>query len=381
MIRMRDFMADAARCSWSVVLLAMQLTYACSEPQYVEPSRDAAAPTDCSLDHCEADEDLDAGDVGDARSAPKADAQTRESGTRDARVDGEKPGQVPRDAGSPREDAASVPSEAGAEASSAANALVGEYAMLARFFGGDSAGVGTFSEDIVSLASIRSGNDGKLTLTTHTCEHRSVIDPVVVAPIFSRVSWPEKLPQHVYQLNVEGNTFSTVGAPVLAGYEELSSTACPSGTTQSHPDRSWLPGGRCKCPISELPPTLPDDCRVVDSDGDKQPGLTVEFTGGTENLGHSRMRDTSQIVQGIVDAPGKKHRASFAPMTATYHLECVTSSCSNGSPRVCAAQFNPVRFVPLAARAEGRAWTCSDVMREIDDTGQFGLGAPSPSGC
>jgi len=82
----------------------------------------------------------------------------------------------------------------------------------------------------------------------------------------------------------------------------------------------------------------------------------------------------------MIDATGK-HRASFAADMGTYHLKCELSSCTQRAARVCAAEFNPVIFLPLATRPDARAWTCDDVVREIDDTGQFGPDSATPPEC
>jgi hypothetical protein len=371
---LRAFAQPASTLRYDVAFLcgtalALQLLSACTQPVYQAPSPDAATAPRCELD-CGA-------------GVPRTTPQTEPPG------DGSR-AQVPeRDSGSPKDstpDAAEPYLDDGAAPSSLGSAgsaarLVGDYAILARYFGWDTTGLGgSFSEEIVSLASIRSAADGKLTMTTHTCDHRGSADALVVAPIISRVVSPQALPPHHFDLEVTGDTFRTTGPAVPAGYEEVSAADCPAGTKKNYPERRWLPGGECTCPTSKLPPTQIDDCRVVDSDDDQEAGLTVEYKGGTENITRTRLRDSSQIVNGVIDAAGK-HRAAFAADMGTYHLKCELSSCTQRAARVCAPEFNPVRFLPLATRADARAWTCEDVEREIDDTGQFGLPVTTPPEC
>jgi len=352
------------------VTLALQLVGGCAEPIYREPAPDTATLPDC-------DRDCDAGGPSTmTKTELPGDASRVQTSEPDS---GSANGTTPDAVQATTEDAGAASAQN--SASSGAQRLVGDYAVLTRFFGWDATGVGgSFSDEIVSLASIRSASDGKLTMTMQTCDLRGTVNLLVVAPIMSRVVSPEKLPPRHYSLQVAGDTFSTTGPAVAAGYKELAPADCPVGSKQTHPERGWLPGGECTCPTSTLPPTHIDDCRVVDSDGDHEAGLTIDYRGGAENITRTRLRDSSQMVSGVIDAAGK-HRASFAPDTGTFHLKCEPTRCTQTAWRVCAPEFNPVHFLPLATRADARAWTCEDVVLEIDGTGQFGTKSTTAPEC
>ncbi|MEY4515199.1 MAG: hypothetical protein RLZZ450_7321 [Pseudomonadota bacterium] len=258
----------------------------------------------------------------------------------------------------------------------------GRYAVLARFYGSSAAtGGGWFAEESVALVDVRRvpGSTG-LTMNWETCAYRGQI----TVPLFPLISYavlsPQTFPRRTFALTVAGTSFQAMGEPGLAGYEALPASSCPSGSAQTHGDRGWLTGGRCTCPTSELPPTAVDDCRVIDSDSDGKPGFTVQFTGGAENFSYSRMRDASQIVGGQLSADGR-HTAQFVANVDTYQLRCAREPCSRGSTQACPVSKNPVRFLPLDAKPDGRDWSCSEAVAAVDASGLVGLGLPTQPDC
>jgi hypothetical protein len=258
----------------------------------------------------------------------------------------------------------------------------GRYAVLARFYGSSATtGGGWFAEESVALVDVRRvpGSTG-LTMDAETCAYRGQL----TVPLFPTISYvvlsPQTLPRRTFALTVTGKGFQAMGEPALFGYEALRAGSCPGGSVQTHADRGWLAGGQCTCPSSELPPTTVDDCRVIDSDGDGKPGFTVQFTGGAENFAYTRLRDASQIVNGQLSADGR-HTAQFIANVDTYQLRCAREPCSRGSAQVCPVAKNPVRFLPLAARPDGKDWTCSETVAAVDASGLIGLGPPTQPDC
>jgi hypothetical protein len=250
---------------------------------------------------------------------------------------------------------------------------LGQYAVVARFNGASTPpGSGAFVEELVALVEVVREGTG-LDMVWKTCAYRGRLSIPLLPAVDYAVQRPETFPERKLQLIVRGKGFETVGPAALIGYEELSSCSA-----MPHLDRPWLAGGACSCTGSSLPPTVPSDCRVLDSDGDMEPGFTVQFTGGTENLSRSRIRDSSQLVAGVI-APDGRHRAQYAANLDNYQLSCAREPCSRGSVKTCAVSENPVRFRPLASKAS--AWTCSEVVREVDDNNQLGLGLLSAPGC
>jgi hypothetical protein len=266
---------------------------------------------------------------------------------------------------------------------SAVAPLLGQYAVIARFRGRDVAPeLGWLSEEIVALAEItRDASSERLQMSWRVCEHRhTIISPFLPQGIDGRVLRPERLPPRQFELSLSGGTFRSSSDPQLAGYEPLTGSECPAGTKQSKPDRPWLPNGQCTCPSTELPPDRSDDCRVIDSDGDARPGLSVEYRGATVNQSYVRMKDQSQIVEGTIDAATREHRASYAWNSDSHQLACATGSCTRRSLQICPAKLNPVHFVPLSERPLREPWSCEHVMREVDERGLFRLEPPTAPG-
>ncbi|HEX5659114.1 MAG TPA: hypothetical protein VFX59_18095 [Polyangiales bacterium] len=250
----------------------------------------------------------------------------------------------------------------------------GKYAVLVRFFGNaTTAGSGSFAEEFVMLADVARVNNG-LQMSWKTCAYNGQ----ALVPLFPPLDYGgvdvSNFPERTLQLVLNGNTFSTLGNPSLIGYEEL--TNCPAGSTQSHPERPWLAGGTCQCPTSSLLPTLPNDCRVTDIDGDGLPGFTVGWKGGTENRSYSRIKDSSQLVNGLIAQNGE-HRANLLPSYENYQLGCDREPCSRYPVQVCAPEKNPARFLPL----EDKEWSCADVVKEVENRGDLGLGQLMGTGC
>jgi hypothetical protein len=255
---------------------------------------------------------------------------------------------------------------------------LGEYALLARFYGISlPAGTGYFGEEAIAKVNVQRVN-GELQMSWTYCAYRGLlVVPLVLNNVSYAVLHPESFPQRTYRIELDGSSFQAFGDTLLIGYEDLAN--CPEGSTQLHPERAWLSNGQCTCPSSTvLPPTLPSDCRVTDPDRDGKPGFTVQFTGGTENFSYTRIKDGSQILHGTIAANGH-HTAQYSANSDTYQLSCAREPCTRASAQVCANDNNVVRFLPLPARAG--EYTCQDVVNAVDNSAQIGLGMLSPSGC
>lgn len=251
---------------------------------------------------------------------------------------------------------------------------VGQYAVVARFYGAaTNPGGGTFTEQMTVLADVHRVNN-KLQMTWKTCAY----DGRAFITLFPEINYAgvdaTKFPVRTLQLAIDGNSFQTTGEASSIGYTEL--TGCPQGGTQYHPDRPWLSGGRCDCPSSTLLPTMASDCRVTDPDGDGEPGITVAWKGGTENFSHSRIRDSSQLLSGVIAADGR-HTAQLSAAYDNYQLSCAREPCSRFAVRVCPPAQNPVRFFLL----EAKSWTCAEVVSVVQGRNQLGLGPLDAQGC
>lgn len=257
--------------------------------------------------------------------------------------------------------------------------LEGRYAVLARFRGtATTSALGSFVEEIVALAEITRVPGEGLRMSWSTCEHRSRIQAPLLPELRSRVQRPDKLPTRTFRVLSSAQGFETQAVPSTVGYEQLTEQSCPPGTLRAQAGRPWLSDGRCLCASSSEPPTDLRDCRVIDSDGDGQPGFTVEFPGFDD--AYSRMRDASRMVMGVI-ASDRRHRANFVGALDTYQLRCPNGPCTRASLSLCSPEQNPVRFLPLQMRADGAPWDCRQIVQELDVTGAFNLDPATGSGC
>jgi hypothetical protein len=258
----------------------------------------------------------------------------------------------------------------------------GRYAVLARFYGSAAAtGGGWFAEESVAMVDVRPvPGSSSLTMDWETCAYRGQLTVPLIPLISYSVLSPQKFPRRTFALTVAGKSFEATGETALVGYEALQASTCPGGSSQTHVDRSWLFSGQCTCASSELPPTAVDDCRVIDSDEDGKPGFTVQFTGGAENFAYSRMRDAGQIVGGQI-SPDGRHTAQFIANIDTYQLRCAREPCSRGSTQACPVPKNPVRFLPLVPKPDGKEWSCSEAVTAVEASGSIGLGPPTQPDC
>ncbi|MDB4973533.1 MAG: hypothetical protein JWN48_1874 [Myxococcaceae bacterium] len=267
----------------------------------------------------------------------------------------------------------------------AAELLIGRYAVRGRYHARQpSAGLFKQSEQVLMLADVTRTSAGELQLQTQVCEQYSVSTTGITPEISGRIVYPEYLPLRTYTLVLEGGTFRTEGPALEIGYESASPAGCaPGATIAGRTDQPWLPGGKCKCPASVAPPTSTEDCRVIDSDRDNHPGMTVRFSGIVDRTDFVRRRVGNQLVSGSIAADAR-HTAQYQSDTQNYVLECAGTGCGMSDPFVdCPPSQNRVLFSPLAKLApSGFPYTCADVLREVEAGEHF----PSdplafPSGC
>jgi hypothetical protein len=117
---------------------------------------------------------------------------------------------------------------------------------------------------------------------------------------------------------------------------------------------------------------------VIDSDADGEPGFTAQFTGASENFVHSRIRDASQIVNGLI-SPDGRHSAQLVAAFDSYQLSCAVEPCNRSSVQSCELENNTVRFLPLPAR--GTEYACEDALKALDASAHVGLGPLNATDC
>lgn len=111
---------------------------------------------------------------------------------------------------------------------------------------------------------------------------------------------------------------------------------------------------------------LPDDCRILDEDGDGRAGISVQHQGLLNGIEPVRALDNSQIVNGTLDPDGRI-RASFIENYDSIGLGCGASPCTQAVIAACPLMLNRVLFEPLAdSTADGQAWDCTALLGELD---------------
>jgi hypothetical protein len=313
---------------------------------------------------------VDPNGSGDASSAPAQDAAMRahdEPRWADAAVDAEAGAADTRDAESTPDGGSS---------------LEGTYALRVRFFGRSTllGATAPLANELVVLARIEA-RDAALHMTTTNCRDRGYVS-TPLGRVNAQMVRPELQPPRDYLLEVTDTSFQAQSAPALLGYDEAPPVECsPGAKIPRQAEQDWLED-TCDCPSSDLPPTLPSDCRVNDLDDDENPCVTIVLTGAIESRDHVRVRDSSRYVEGTI-GPNRALRASYEKVEDLYQLSCQGPTCARTDMSVCPPALNPVQFVALpAAPASGGSWSCGALLSELNQ-GRYLPDEPLefPSGC
>lgn len=180
---------------------------------------------------------------------------------------------------------------------------------------------------------------------------------------------PEAIPTFRRKVLFEGSNWRTDAEPVGVGYHRAGVPACTGRAGQTvtkDPVQRWIRGTTCRCPrTASSVPTL-DDCRVVDPDGDGQPGVTYELLSPTRVLWNDYLVGVvrSHAVNGIIDARGA-HSAQWDVDEVPYKMGCSASGlceASGGSDSPCVSSTNRMEFAPLREPPLGQAeWSCATI--------------------
>lgn len=339
----------------SSLFLALTLaSAACSDPHY------ATGPTDDGCDDARcADALRDGGDSPDAEAGPATpDAQLP------PRPDAQLP---PPDVTSPSD--AGLAPDAQQPMRSDAERMLGRYAVRAQFFGTDRNAMGVITHETLYLADVtRDEQTGSLQLDLQPCADRGEVSASAGLVRFT-VSVPqaERLPPRKLKLVLENGSFRTEGPPTPVGYTVEPPATCMAGREITRPNPvPW--GTTCVCPSDlEVPPTKPSDCRVIDADGDGEPGFTSRAIGavfgGSSGI---RTKDLTQLVKGVIADSGR-HTAALRYSAESAFLTCGSTTCRNANLTLCEDRHNTVEFAPLPALApSGQAFQCRDVRAGIE---------------
>ena len=290
----------------------------------------------------------DGGTTGDACATPTCEpVGLRDAGTSTSPHDGE-------------------PDEDGEPASPLPALLPGTYALRVQSYGRDGEAGTRLSQQGIMIADI-SGDPAARTLemSVRFCEVRAEALPRLGPKVLVRTAFPERLPRRLFTVALRDGTFHTEGPPLVVGYTQEPPEGCVPGMqlTRADPWRS-----SCTCPKqSDVPPTSSSDCRVVDADGDGEPGLTMLVAASNiQSRNHLRTKDMSQLVAGTI-APDRHHTAHYVQSEETFNLKCANTYCAASTVASCAEALNRAMFAPLDETGpSGGAWTCAEVVAQIE---------------
>jgi hypothetical protein len=110
--------------------------------------------------------------------------------------------------------------------------------------------------------------------------------------------------------------------------------------------------------------TSVSDCRVLDSDGDGSPGVTIQFSGARGGQDYVRFRDQRQLAEGNLDPHGR-HTGLWLENNDYYQLQCASGLCTRTAYRVCKPEIPrcslrspmPLRMVERGAASRCCSWS------------------------
>lgn len=243
--------------------------------------------------------------------------------------------------------------------------LVGKYAVQAFSVKEDQFGTTTVSTQLMSVEFVE--KNGGLQLHSTTC--RSVaenapallmlVEPSVFTDVVSDVIFSET-----------DQRWSTSSPMFAFGFTEDAPDICKGKQGQNVPKTSaqiWL-SATCRCPLPQEDPTS-DDCRVLDPDKDRNPGVTYSLKGKTSSLADVNVFaagvSNTFYTNGQVAADGKLHTADLVPAEKVYQLGCDPTGCATiaNLGTNCPAPKNHAQFVRLdPSTAPAGGFTCADIV-------------------
>jgi len=182
---------------------------------------------------------------------------------------------------------------------------------------------------------------------------------------------PSGLPETTRRLTFDNaGRWGTDARPIGFGYDRAVPAACAGKENQSipkFPAQAWLTDS-CRCPSSADAAPRSDDCRVLDPDNDKKPGLSYTdkgkpgaFIGSFINTTlHAVVLSRTHAVAGRVDSQGA-HHAQVVTDEVAYQLSC-EPDCPQIADvgRPCTSEFNDLHLVPLPEQLQIKS--CAELL-------------------
>jgi hypothetical protein len=227
--------------------------------------------------------------------------------------------------------------------------LLGRYAARTYAFAQDSLGAYTRVREFVMIDIVQPPS-GDLELALRLC------DSFVEARVSDlRVLHPSYATVRRHRVLLGDQTWSTEAPAAVDGYTRELPARCngkPDQLVPKDPAQTWIEGDQCRCPASVDTPPLLGDCRLLDSDRDDAPGVTVHFHPRVPGLLDADVYVTvlnqSRFVNGTVRAD-RRHRAQLAVDQRATQLRCSVEPCLDISapPTHCAPDRSLAEFVYL----------------------------------
>jgi hypothetical protein len=359
-----------------LALIAPLIAVGCTEPTAPEPSPDGgSADSGTELPGAVGTDGRGDGSTGPLVSGPfgvGADAQAEIGAT--PAVDAGGTSSVTGPDGMPT----STQPEAGMSATGAAipawaRPLNGTYAKRAVTFNYDAAINRLTRSYEVTLVAVEKDEAGSLWFTTKLCAlvadwpqdldgfgtEMTIADPSKVPAVKQRIT-----------LGSEPN-FTADPAARQLGFDPAGQTRCRGLAAGAKADRSpeqvWITSGKCDCAANPaLPPTISTDCRVTDTDADRQPGIRVSHTRGALAGSSLNMVFDSALskIVGTVRSD-RRHELHETGMGTPGCFTDLPEICSAGAPVHCGPPS--VQLIPLDGES-----SCDNAIATITKT----IGAP-----
>jgi hypothetical protein len=262
--------------------------------------------------------------------------------------------------------------------------LVGTFAMRSALFGKQRNGTEVVSSKSInySLVTISKNSDGTFRLSEQGCWTQSVPNPNesgTQAYSWSKPAWVQAIAPSVQDLvaNSNGSYTRTIPSKHFGWDPARQPANCTSSATPVSPWPSgWGSTCTCNTPAASLPPYdkngTPYDCRLVDVDGDGQPGLSaIAATSAPSSpdanaplLGGTAFAAVDGAASWLITPQSNgNHTAtindlSVAQVVGCSGLACTALASTPPGSLTCPQALNRAQFVPVTSSSD----SCSEII-------------------
>jgi hypothetical protein len=268
-----------------------------------------------------------------------------------------------------------------------ANPLAGTYAIRTVSFSKqrDGSSILTSKSLGYSLATITENADRSLTLSERGCWTQSLPKPgdAQQAYSWSKPAWVQALPVGVQTLtaNANGTYTRTIPLTPLGWNPARQPSSCSTSSTPVQPWPSgWGASCRCNTPASALPPydtnAAPYDCRLVDIDGDGQPGMSAIAATSPPSSPEASAPAIGGTAYAAINGRGswlitpasnRRHTATIDDQSEAQVVGCSGLACGflPATPpgnRACPQAVNRAQFIPATTSSD----SCAEIIAQRD---------------